>query len=605
VFLDADGDGTRDVVVAEGRDVVALDAATARSELWRAPSVIGANGLLGDLLPARRSGALTDIVFPNNNPGTIFAGVSLDGATGAVRWNSFTRALQWGYQSYSVGDVTGDGTDDMVSVTNSTMVLNGATGTLQSDNSTFVAYAMPMLTDADGDGVTDVWVHGGYFPDRLLSRDMTDRLIRSDVTTPNTAPDGARVTSGTDAVVVESSYDSADLWAVRLRDAAPIAHRTLASGDVFEPGTAPSDHPTGLVGNVTAVADIGASHPAVLVGSTDGFLYALDPCTLARIWSLDLRYPVGEPVVGDLNGADPDELVVTCADGFLYGIGRAAYDAPMQVLDVDPMGVDPNVDVDEIDTVDTLYAKWTAVPGATSYEVGVFSAAGSETRFPNTMTVGNVTDATIDMLPLRQGSRYYVSVRPIGPNGPGVEARSDGVTITDDLAPTATVTVTPQRSWPAAGIAPSVDATCADRVGLSHYTIEIHRADGTSIRSLDDRDYTGASRTVTVAWDGRDSAGSAMPAGDYIAHVVCRDLRLRDTAADATFTLDPTATPPADAGMATMDAGRDGGSAMSGEPGCGCRAAGATRSSGAMSACLFAAAALASRKRSRRSRKAA
>ena len=46
----------------------------------------------------------------------------------------------------------------------------------------------------------------------------------------------------------------------------------------------------------------------MLVGSTDGYLYALDPCTLERIWSLNLRYPVGEAVVGDATGDGADDL---------------------------------------------------------------------------------------------------------------------------------------------------------------------------------------------------------------------------------------------------------------------------------------------------------
>ncbi|MEI8257196.1 MAG: VCBS repeat-containing protein, partial [Deltaproteobacteria bacterium] len=275
VVADVDGDGARDVIVAEGADVVNLDPATATHERWRARGAIGAGGMYGDLLPARRGVGGIDIYLPRALPGAVFQAVAVNGATGDIRWSGFTRALQWGYQSYSVGDLTGDGIDDFVSVTNSTHVLTGADGTLSSDNSTFVAYAMPMQTDANGDGETDVSVHGGYFADRLLTRAMTDVVVRSDRTAPNTGHYGAPVTCAGAAAVVESGYNTGDLWTVRLSDATPLAHRTLASGAVYDVGTVPSDHAIGLVGNVTAVADVGTGHPAVLAGSTVRRRYSL------------------------------------------------------------------------------------------------------------------------------------------------------------------------------------------------------------------------------------------------------------------------------------------------------------------------------------------
>ena len=83
--------GTLYATAGTRRAVVALDAATARTERWRASDVIPSGGLYGDLLPARRSAAVTDVIFPGALPGAIFAGISIDGASGAVRWNSFTR----------------------------------------------------------------------------------------------------------------------------------------------------------------------------------------------------------------------------------------------------------------------------------------------------------------------------------------------------------------------------------------------------------------------------------------------------------------------------------------------------------------------------------
>jgi hypothetical protein len=523
--------------------------------------------------------------------------VALDGRNGAVRWSPFTRALQWGYFVHSVGDLDGDGTDDFVTVTNSAHVLTGATGALQYDNGDFIAYALPMLLDADGDGATDVWVHGGYFADRLLSRTMTTRATRTDHTSPHSLAWGARVTCGGVPAVVAGAYQSPHLWSVRVRDAAPLAHRVLAESAVYPPDMVPAARRTGFVGNVTAVAELRmGGGAAVLVGSTDGYLYALDPCTLDRIWSLDLRYPVGEPIVGDLNGDGADELMVTCADGFLYGVGRAATDAPMEVFDVDPDGLDPLADVDEIDTQDTLYARWQPVAGATSYEVGVFSGAGSEARFPNFRNVGNVTSVSLTMLPLRQGQRYFVSVRPISPGGPGLEGTSDGVVITDRLGPDARVEVIPSRAWPPHSVVPTVVASCRDRVGLSRYRVEIQRPDGGVVRVLEAGDAGGTGRDLRLPWDARDDAGAMVAAGEYRARITCVDLQMRERSADATFTLDPTVMAMVDAGTPSRDAGLDGGRMSSTSAGCACRTVGfSSHSSSALA--LFALLALAAQRR--------
>ncbi len=575
---DFDGDGVRDVALFESPDVVAVDAPTGRREIWRARSVRGDLGLAGDMLPARR-GMITDLYFPRMMAGSTLQPVALDGRTGAVRWSGFTRALQWGYLPHSVADMNGDGTDDFVSVVNSSLVLNGTTGAVVNDNATFVAYALPMLLDTDGNGSLEAWVHGGYFPDRLLTNTMTDVAVRTDHTTPHTGLWGARVTCAGAQIVVAGAYNSPELWAVRVRDTTPIAHVVLADGGVYMPGMVPMGRTGGYLGNVTSLASLRTGGPqSVLVGSTDGYLYALDACTLARQWSLEMRYPVGEPVVGDVTGDGVDELLVTCADGFLYNVAQATLDASTEVFDTDPPSGRTDVDVDDIDTADTLYARWAPVSEATSYEVGVFSASGSEVRFPNFRNVGNTTSAVLDMLPLRQGQRYYVAVRAIGTSGPGLESRSDGVRVTDTLPPDASASVAPDRAWPPSGVPAVVSASCRDRVGLRRSTVDIVTVDGTLVRSLDASDLPGIERAIRVPWDGRDATSAMSPAGEYLVRVQCEDLQMRAVRAEARFTLDPAVMPPPpDAGV--TDAGRDArmdsgtGNGMTG--GCGCRTAGA------------------------------
>jgi outer membrane protein assembly factor BamB len=572
IVFDANGDGTRDVVMAIGGDVVALDAATARTELWRSAGATG-GGLLADMLPAHH-GTNTDVYFPRQEAGAVMRGVALDGHTGTVRWSPFSQPLQWGYQSWSAGDLDLDGNDELVTVTNNTLALSGVDGTLLHDNGSFVAYANPMLLDPSAIGGTAIgaWVHGGYFPDRMLSAALATVATRTDVTTPNTGSYGALVSCGGAPAVVEATFQASDLYVMRPSSATPLAHRVIAAGDSYAAGAVPAGTPLGRLGNVTSVAAISATGgPAVLVGSTDGFLYALDPCALTLIWSVNLRYPVGEPIVGDVDGNGTDDLLVTVADGFLYGIGQAAYPAPM-VNDVDPIGGSPTTDVDQIDTIDTLYAEWAPVSGATSYLVGVFTAAGTELRFPNYRDVGNMTSVTLSMLPLRQGGRYFVSVRALGPAGAGLEGHSNGVTVTDRLPPTADINVTPMASWPPVGITPIVTAHCMDRVALMHTHVEVRNADGMVVNVLDDRAAAGITDTSTHAWNGAATAGGSPSAGTYHAHVTCTDATNMTAEADATFTLDPSVmgdAGPVDAAV-THDAAHVIAPASSG--GCGCRA---------------------------------
>lgn len=592
LVADLDGDGARDIAVLENVgegpdarwDVVALDAASARVERWRTNGPAGTSWL-ADLLPARR-GSAVDIVYPRSLPGSILQAVAVEGRTGTVRWSGFSRALSWGYIPHAVADMNNDGTDDFVSVVNNPLVLNGTDGSLLYENSTFVAYALPLITDVDGNGSPEAWFHGGYYADRLLSNTMTNIAVRSDHTSPHSYAWAALVTCSGAPAVVAGAFRSAHLWTVRLRDASPLAHKVLVDGQVYAPDRVPMDRREGFLGNVSSVPALrpGGS-PAVLVGSTDGFLYALDACTLDRIWSLDFRYPVGEPVIADTNGDSINDVLVTCADGFLYQVGNAALDAPTEVIDIDPDSSILDSDVDEIDTVDTLHARWTAVPGATSYEVGVFSASGTEVRFPNYRNVGNVTSARLDMLALRQGQRYFVSVRPIGASGPGLEARSDGVTVTDRLPPTAEVRVTPQRAWPPSGVTPMVEATCRDRVGLRRMQLEVLAMDGSTLRVLDQSESSslGTTRTARTGWDGRTTDGSLAPPGEYRVRLLCEDLRMRQSRAEAMVTLDPSVMlPDASTDAATSDASsvtdaltdtpRDGAPGSSPRPGCGCRA---------------------------------
>lgn len=199
------------------------------------------------------------------------------------------------------------------------------------------------------------------------------------------------------------------------------AELTLQGGSIVTSleGAAPA------LGNVTAVDDLtGAGDPAFLVGSSDGFLYAIHARDHSLIWAMPLDGPVGEIATADWDGDGTLELVVSVGDGTVIGIDAYSGDAPAWVHDTNGISVE---DVEELETRSTLYGAWAPVPGATSYQVAIFSNDGAVVS--DFRDVGLVTSAPVEGLPLEPGSRYAISVRAVSSLGVSPDAPSDGVTV--------------------------------------------------------------------------------------------------------------------------------------------------------------------------------
>src|SRR5207244_4024173 len=120
------------------------------------------------------------------------------------------------------------------------------------------------------------------------------------------------------------------------------------------------------------------------------------------------------------------EIVVTVADGFLYGLRQQLLAAPAPVADLDGLdgqgGQGGDVDVDQLTTVDSLYAAWTPVGSATAYEVAVVTPSGSYVTQPEWQNVGDVTRTARGGLPLVDGHRYLFAVRALSHKGASTEA---------------------------------------------------------------------------------------------------------------------------------------------------------------------------------------
>lgn len=354
---------------------------------------------------------------------------------GAPQWTSPLTA-QSGTSPLALADWDGDGADDVALAINTARVLAGQTGALLAESAAtpFLAYFMPILLDVSGDGAPEMTLQGGLYQARTLSHDLQTPLWEGPDDRPY--PYGAIAACGGVLTLVEGSLAStARLAITSMAGPSPGARATvvLAGGEVFpdEAAAEAAGAAPGQLGDVAVSANLSGADgtPTALVGSTDGFLYAVDACTGALRWSHRFDAPVGAPILSDTDGDGLDDIVVSVADGYLYGLRHEILPAPGYVWDVDvPRGLTAE-DIDEIETESALYAAWAPVPGATTYELAVVGAAGTYLTAPAWVDVGAGTSATITGLPLEDGAKFYVGVRAVGPAGKGPDRPSDGVIV--------------------------------------------------------------------------------------------------------------------------------------------------------------------------------
>lgn len=155
---DLDGDAAREFVAAtESGRVVSVDGRNGTVEWSRS---VGELAAVDDPVDADGDGVVE--VYATNATGTLFA---LDGRDGSVEWSrSLTDASTQMTPPPVVGDVSGDGSQELVAVTNDgfVRVLDPADGrVLASYGRDASVYTHATLADTDGDGAEEVYVMYG------------------------------------------------------------------------------------------------------------------------------------------------------------------------------------------------------------------------------------------------------------------------------------------------------------------------------------------------------------------------------------------------------------------------------------------------------------
>lgn len=77
---------------------------------------------------------------------------------------------------------------------------------------------------------------------------------------------------------------------------------------------------TNAISSVVAADIDGVNGMDFLAGTESGRLVAVKAATGEVLWSLDLGEAVGDPIVADIDGDGVSDIIVPCADGYLYAI---------------------------------------------------------------------------------------------------------------------------------------------------------------------------------------------------------------------------------------------------------------------------------------------
>lgn len=385
-----------------------------------------------DVVPGNADGdGVPDFFVQFLDANTMLHTRAISGLDSHTIWDASPVLLTWGAQPFAVSDWDKDGKSDVLAVMNELRAFSGANGVEFAKSTTFLGYFMPLLLDTDGDKIEEVVLQGGYYPARELMHDLkTEVWVGTEDDRPY--PYGAVASCPSGPVLVEGSLQNpARLRLTKLGAASQTVTFVLASGSKYanESVALAEDARLGQLGNVSVSSNLtGTQHPSAVVGSTDGWLYAVNPCFGNLDFSLQFGAAVGESVFGDTNGDGKDEILATVADGFLYDIQNEATPPPQAVIDTDPIHGVTDADVDEIITTDTLFGRWSTAPGATGYEVAV-AIAGGGLISPGWTNVGTATSAKLAGLPLVSGAKYLFAVRAIGSGGVSPDVLSDGVLV--------------------------------------------------------------------------------------------------------------------------------------------------------------------------------
>ena len=402
---------------------------------------------LSDLVCGNLDGdAEPDVVAQWGAPGDLFVQTrAYAGADGARLWeDSIEPGSGRSPAGVSIGPWPGQATEVVVHVAaRRVWALAGPDGGVVAMSGDLpMNYFMPSLVELDGDAGREIAFTGGGDGVIVVDDDFGPWFTSADTKRPFPYGSIARCPDGAVVLASEALAAPPRLLLTTLAPGTsgmPIGTERalwLAGGAAFATeGEAAAGAPfLGQLTSSTSHADLtGRGRPSTLVGSSDGWLYAVDPCDGELDFAVEIGAAVGEAVYGDGDGDGKDEILVTAGDGYVRALQQHSIDPPAWVSDLDPAtgGVD---DVDVLPVRETLGARWAAVPGAASYQVAVVDRDGDHVLTPPWRdSVG--TELSFPDVSTDAERTLFVLVRAVGPDGKSVDAASDGVTLVAEAEP--------------------------------------------------------------------------------------------------------------------------------------------------------------------------
>lgn len=392
-----------------------------------------------------------------------------------------------GYFGSGAGDTDGDGTDEWYSYYAELRRRSAADGATTSFGSfPGVGYSMPIVAPFAGSSPQLLLQSGGAGP--VLASSSGATIWQASTPEALNAAVGARAACPLGTRFVTPASVSPTVLAYDASSGALVAQRVLAQGAAYASraeALAAGAEP-GVLSSVNAVAALGSAGPAVLVGSSDGYVYALDACTLDLRWTWTPGSSMGEPIVSDVDGDGDGEIVVASADGYVYGLDTPLGSAP--VVTLSGAAADGSL---TLAPGAELSLSWAPVDGAESYELALLDPDQRPLWQP-AYTESDGTSASVSLLGALPNRPYFVAVRTRYAEGAGPERIAGPVRIADTTPPTASLSATGGKlAW--------IELAAADELSLDHYSLVALAPDG-GVWPIRDQTLLGTEARRSVAW---------------------------------------------------------------------------------------------------------
>ncbi|HRI63557.1 MAG TPA: VCBS repeat-containing protein [Polyangium sp.] len=373
-----------------------------------------------------------------------------------------------GFFASGVADLDGDGNDEWYSMNGGLNRRNVQTGDADTRAGGGMGYTLPMAASFLPGGGTQLLLQGGGLAPTLVDASLNQVWQTPPVEAVN-GMGGAWVRCGTGTRFVTPSVLSPMVRAFDGATGAFIAERALAGGAVY-PSIAVAQaagKTPGVLSNVSSVAQFGSGNGAVLAGSSDGYLYAVDACTLDFRWSKFLGGSVSEPIIGDTDGDQGDEIVVSVADGTIVNLDIPRFSSVKSVSFVGAKSADASITVAPGEHVTITF---DSVLGATAYEYALIGP-DDEALWSPAFRQASGTQARVDLAGTLASRPYRVAVRAQGSTGTSPETFSPNIVVQDQNLPTLDVQAKAREN------SLQLSLAMGDDLALDHWIVWMQDAD--------------------------------------------------------------------------------------------------------------------------------